>query len=84
MKLTALSAIASLLTWDVDARKVITHELEIAPKNVKHDVVTMDIVNHSDLQVMIVVYVGSKQERHKLIVDSGSMVSGTQTNSHLV
>ena len=43
------------------------------------DFVTKDILNHSDLQVMIYVYVGSELERHKLIVDTGSMVSHFNT-----
>jgi len=89
MKLSVLAGLASFLTEDVSAKKMITHEVEVGPKSgglsrhaEKHDVVTMDIVNHSDLQVMIIVYVGSNQERHKLIVDSGSMVGRTQTNSN--
>jgi len=75
------------------SKKIISHDAELVPKaaaksmaltsSLKHkaNVVSKTILNHSDLQVMISVFVGSNQERHKLIVDTGSMWTWIQNKA---
>jgi hypothetical protein len=62
-KIIAATCLLSHLS-EARSKKIVTHDAELTSKLAAKGskVVSKDILNHSDLQVMISVYVGSNQE----------------------